>query len=84
MTLCFIYSHPPTLTSALTLTLFSPIEETGEERKPEFLVQPVPVTKMVGASVLLPCVVTGYPAPQVRWMFGDKLLQERYEHIFRV
>uniref|UniRef100_A0A4W6F1B5 Neogenin n=1 Tax=Lates calcarifer TaxID=8187 RepID=A0A4W6F1B5_LATCA len=48
----------------------------GEERKLEFLLQPVSVTKVVGASVLLPCVVTGYPAPHVRWMFGDKLLQE--------
>lgn len=69
-----------TLTSALTLTSFSPIEETGEERKPEFLVQPASVTKVVGASVLLPCVVTGFPAPNVRWMLGDKLLLERYEH----
>uniref|UniRef100_A0A4W6F0C7 Neogenin 1b n=1 Tax=Lates calcarifer TaxID=8187 RepID=A0A4W6F0C7_LATCA len=53
------------------------LPETGEERKLEFLLQPVSVTKVVGASVLLPCVVTGYPAPHVRWMFGDKLLQER-------
>ncbi|GAA6218920.1 neogenin isoform X6 [Lates japonicus] len=52
------------------------LPETGEERKLEFLLQPVSVTKVVGASVLLPCVVTGYPAPHVRWMFGDKLLQE--------
>uniref|UniRef100_A0A7N5ZV81 Neogenin 1b n=1 Tax=Anabas testudineus TaxID=64144 RepID=A0A7N5ZV81_ANATE len=49
------------------------LPETGEERKLEFLVQPGPVTKVVGTSVLLPCVVTGYPAPHVRWMFGDKL-----------
>uniref|UniRef100_A0A671UK31 Neogenin 1b n=1 Tax=Sparus aurata TaxID=8175 RepID=A0A671UK31_SPAAU len=47
-----------------------------EERKPEFLVQPAAVTKVVGASMLLPCMVTGYPAPRVRWMFGDKLLEE--------
>ncbi|XP_074521818.1 neogenin 1a isoform X3 [Halichoeres trimaculatus] len=52
------------------------LPETGEERKPEFLVQPASVTKVVGASMLLPCVVTGYPAPQVQWMFGDKLLEE--------
>ncbi|XP_023282475.1 neogenin isoform X10 [Seriola lalandi dorsalis] len=52
------------------------LPETGEERKLELLVQPVSVTKVVGASVLLPCVVAGYPAPHVRWMFGDKLLQE--------
>ncbi|KAM8761717.1 neogenin 1a isoform 3-T3 [Acanthopagrus schlegelii] len=52
------------------------VPETGEERKPEFLVQPAAVTKVVGASVLLPCVVTGYPTPRVRWMFGDKQLEE--------
>ncbi|KAF7668299.1 hypothetical protein LDENG_00019590 [Lucifuga dentata] len=50
--------------------------ETGEERKLEFLVQPVAMTKVIGASVLLPCAVTGYPTPQIRWMFGDKLLEE--------
>ncbi|XP_067436480.1 neogenin 1a isoform X2 [Thunnus thynnus] len=52
------------------------VPETGEERKLEFLLQPVSVTKAVGASVLLPCVATGYPAPHVRWMFEDKLLEE--------
>ncbi|TMS13686.1 Neogenin, partial [Larimichthys crocea] len=52
------------------------VSETGDERKLEFLVQPVSVTKVVGASVLLPCAVTGYPAPHIRWMFGDKLLEE--------
>ncbi|XP_076012449.1 neogenin 1a isoform X2 [Genypterus blacodes] len=52
------------------------LSETGEDRKLEFLVQPVAMTKVVGASVLLPCVVTGYPAPHIRWMFGDKLLEE--------
>uniref|UniRef100_A0A3P9AKM5 Neogenin 1b n=1 Tax=Esox lucius TaxID=8010 RepID=A0A3P9AKM5_ESOLU len=44
------------------------LPETGEDRKLEFLVEPLPVTKVVGAGVLLPCVVTGYPAPYVRWM----------------
>ncbi|XP_029316854.1 neogenin 1a isoform X10 [Cottoperca gobio] len=52
------------------------LPETGEERKLEFLVQPAAVSKAVGAGVLLPCVATGYPAPHVRWMFGDKLLEE--------
>ncbi|XP_039650844.1 neogenin 1a isoform X5 [Perca fluviatilis] len=52
------------------------LPETGEESKLEFLVQPVPVNKVVGASVLLPCLVTGYPVPHIRWMFGDKLLEE--------
>lgn len=56
---------------------FSSILETRDERKLEFLVQPASVTKLVGASVLLPCVVTGYPAPHVSWFLGDKLLEER-------
>lgn len=72
----------PDLNLSLNPDLFfpPPILETGEDRKLEFLVQPVSVTKVVGASALLPCVVTGYPAPHVRWMLGDKLLEERYEH----
>ncbi|XP_034431598.1 neogenin 1a isoform X3 [Hippoglossus hippoglossus] len=52
------------------------LPETEDERKPEFLVQPAAVIKVVGNSVLLPCVVSGFPAPNVRWMLGDKLLQE--------
>ncbi|XP_069382189.1 neogenin 1a isoform X5 [Paralichthys olivaceus] len=52
------------------------LPETEEERKPEFLVQPAAVNKVVGNSVLLPCVVSGFPAPHVRWMLGDKLLEE--------
>uniref|UniRef100_A0A3P8VK11 Neogenin 1b n=1 Tax=Cynoglossus semilaevis TaxID=244447 RepID=A0A3P8VK11_CYNSE len=47
-----------------------------DDRKLEFLVPPVPVTKVVGTNVLLPCVVTGYPTAQIHWMFGDKPLEE--------
>uniref|UniRef100_A0A3Q1J2J7 Neogenin 1b n=1 Tax=Anabas testudineus TaxID=64144 RepID=A0A3Q1J2J7_ANATE len=50
------------------------LPETGEERKLEFLVQPGPVTKVVGTSVLLPCVVTGYPAPSFTYIFFLLLL----------
>uniref|UniRef100_A0A673ND50 Neogenin 1a n=1 Tax=Sinocyclocheilus rhinocerous TaxID=307959 RepID=A0A673ND50_9TELE len=35
--------------------------ESGEERTLEFLMEPQHVSKVVGESVLLPCVVTGYP-----------------------
>ncbi|KAM9410156.1 neogenin 1a isoform 3-T3 [Pholidichthys leucotaenia] len=52
------------------------LPESGEERKLEFLVQPASVAKVTGTSVLLPCVVTGYPAPHIRWLLGDKLLEE--------
>uniref|UniRef100_A0AAQ5XPC2 Neogenin 1b n=1 Tax=Amphiprion ocellaris TaxID=80972 RepID=A0AAQ5XPC2_AMPOC len=57
------------------------LPETGEDRKLELLVQPSPVAKVTGSSVLLPCVVAGFPAPHIHWMFGDKLLDERYEYI---
>ncbi|KAK0142265.1 Neogenin [Merluccius polli] len=51
--------------------------ETAEERKPEFLVLPTAVTKVVDSSVLLlPCAATGFPTPSVRWMLNDKVLDE--------
>ncbi|KAG7283762.1 hypothetical protein CRUP_034386 [Coryphaenoides rupestris] len=51
--------------------------ETTEDRKPEFLVLPTAVTKVVGASVLLlPCAATGFPTPSVHWMLNDKVLDE--------
>ncbi|XP_038145736.1 neogenin 1a isoform X13 [Cyprinodon tularosa] len=56
--------------------LLQTIPETGGERKLEFLVQPASVTKLLGANVLLPCVVSGYPVPHIRWMLGDKVLEE--------
>ncbi|XP_053720349.1 neogenin 1a isoform X6 [Synchiropus splendidus] len=52
------------------------LPETGEDRMLEFLVQPAPVTKVVGASLLLPCAATGFPPPNIRWMLADKLLEE--------
>uniref|UniRef100_A0A7N6A0H1 Neogenin 1b n=1 Tax=Anabas testudineus TaxID=64144 RepID=A0A7N6A0H1_ANATE len=60
------------------------LPETGEERKLEFLVQPGPVTKVVGTSVLLPCVVTGYPAPHVRWILEIATLSIINESAFFV
>ncbi|XP_029902377.1 neogenin 1a isoform X3 [Myripristis murdjan] len=71
---CLVENVGPAKASDEALLQILP--ETGEERKLEFLMQPVATTKVVGASVLLPCVVTGYPAPYVRWMLGDKLLEE--------
>uniref|UniRef100_A0A3P8RUM8 Neogenin 1a n=1 Tax=Amphiprion percula TaxID=161767 RepID=A0A3P8RUM8_AMPPE len=50
--------------------------QTLPDRKLELLVQPSPVAKVTGSSVLLPCVVAGFPAPHIHWMFGDKLLDE--------
>ncbi|XP_061743515.1 neogenin 1a isoform X2 [Nerophis ophidion] len=52
------------------------LPETGDERKLEFLMQPASATKVLGSSILLPCVATAFPTPRVRWMFKDKLLEE--------
>uniref|UniRef100_A0A672JKZ9 Neogenin 1b n=1 Tax=Salarias fasciatus TaxID=181472 RepID=A0A672JKZ9_SALFA len=52
------------------------LQTTPDAPHPLFLVQPVPVAKVAGSSVLLPCVATGYPAPHIRWMLGDKPLEE--------
>ncbi|CAL8243950.1 unnamed protein product [Lota lota] len=55
--------------------------ETLEERKPEFLVLPTAVTKVVDTGVLLlPCAATGFPTPSVRWMLNDKVLDESGGH----
>ncbi|KAL0187964.1 hypothetical protein M9458_015063, partial [Cirrhinus mrigala] len=46
-----------------------------EERTLEFLLEPQPVSKVVGESVLLPCVVTGYPTAYITWMHKDQLIE---------
>ncbi|XP_063045377.1 neogenin 1a isoform X3 [Engraulis encrasicolus] len=56
------------------------IAETGESRKLEYLTTPSAITSVVGESVLLPCVVTGSPAPYVRWMLNDQLIDESDGH----
>ncbi|MBN3307853.1 NEO1 protein, partial [Amia calva] len=52
------------------------LPENEVERRLKFLRQPVPVTKVIGQSVLLPCVATGYPTPTVTWMLGEKPIEE--------
>ncbi|KAG1941379.1 neogenin [Pimephales promelas] len=52
------------------------LPESGEERTLEFLLEPQPVIKVVGESVLLPCVVTGYPTASVTWMHRDQLIED--------
>ncbi|XP_041074117.1 neogenin-like isoform X3 [Polyodon spathula] len=52
------------------------LPDTGTDRRLQFLSQPAPVTKARGQDVLLPCVVSGSPAPTVRWMIGDKVIDE--------
>ncbi|XP_017333677.1 neogenin 1a isoform X3 [Ictalurus punctatus] len=52
------------------------LPETWEVRKLEFLRQPGSVSRVVGESVLLPCVVSGFPAAYVRWMQDDRVIDD--------
>lgn len=50
--------------------------DSGVEEKLETLQGPVAVAKVVGESVLLPCVMKGYPVPVIRWTFNDRPIDE--------
>ncbi len=52
--------------------------DSGVEEKLETLQGPVAVAKVVGESVLLPCVMKGYPVPVIRWTLNDRPIDERY------
>ncbi|XP_072258227.1 neogenin isoform X9 [Pyxicephalus adspersus] len=43
------------------------LSETGEERPLVFLRQPSSVNSVAGQTVLLSCVVSGFPTPDIRW-----------------
>uniref|UniRef100_A0A673G406 Neogenin-like n=1 Tax=Sinocyclocheilus rhinocerous TaxID=307959 RepID=A0A673G406_9TELE len=68
---CVIDNAGPTKTSEEAEIQILP----GEERTLEFLLEPQHVSKVVGESVLLPCVVTGYPTAYVTWMHKDQLIE---------
>ncbi|XP_016339461.1 neogenin-like isoform X7 [Sinocyclocheilus anshuiensis] len=70
---CVIDNAGPTKTSEEAEIQILP--ESGEERTLEFLLEPQQVSKVVGESVLLPCVVTGYPTAYVTWMHKDQLIE---------
>ncbi|XP_016316626.1 neogenin [Sinocyclocheilus anshuiensis] len=53
--------------------------DSGVEEKLETLQGPVAVAKVVGESVLLPCVMKGYPVPMIRWTFNDRPIDESRE-----
>uniref|UniRef100_A0A673G5B5 Neogenin-like n=1 Tax=Sinocyclocheilus rhinocerous TaxID=307959 RepID=A0A673G5B5_9TELE len=75
---CVIDNAGPTKTSEEAEIQILP--ESGEERTLEFLLEPQHVSKVVGESVLLPCVVTGYPTAYVTWMHKDQLIDKgRFE-----
>ncbi|KAK2914278.1 hypothetical protein Q8A67_002677 [Cirrhinus molitorella] len=70
---CIIENAGPTKTSEEAEIQILP--ESGEERTMEFLLEPQHVSKVVGESVLLPCVVTGYPTVYVTWMHKDQPIE---------
>uniref|UniRef100_A0A672QXT0 Neogenin 1a n=1 Tax=Sinocyclocheilus grahami TaxID=75366 RepID=A0A672QXT0_SINGR len=70
---CVIDNAGPTKTSEEAEIQILP--ESGEERTLEFLLEPQHVYKAIGESVLLPCVVTGYPTAYVTWMHKDQLIE---------
>uniref|UniRef100_A0A672LB65 Neogenin-like n=1 Tax=Sinocyclocheilus grahami TaxID=75366 RepID=A0A672LB65_SINGR len=66
---CVIDNAGPTKTSEEAEIQILP------ERTLEFLLKPQHVSKFVGESVLLPCVVTGYPTAYVTWTHKDQLIE---------
>ncbi|XP_051976002.1 neogenin [Xyrauchen texanus] len=50
--------------------------DLGAEEKLETLQSPVAMAKVVGESVLLPCVMKGYPIPVIRWTFNGRPIDE--------
>ncbi|TSL68267.1 Neogenin [Bagarius yarrelli] len=52
------------------------LPESLEVRKLEFHLQPDSVSKVLGENVLLPCVVSGFPAASVRWMRDDRVIDD--------
>uniref|UniRef100_A0A8C2FJU4 Neogenin 1a n=1 Tax=Cyprinus carpio TaxID=7962 RepID=A0A8C2FJU4_CYPCA len=70
---CVIDNAGPTKTSEEAEIQILP--ESGEERTLEFLLEPQHVSKVIGESVLLPCVVTGHPTAYVTWTHKDQLIE---------
>ncbi|XP_028812137.1 neogenin-like isoform X2 [Denticeps clupeoides] len=56
------------------------LPEIGGWTDLEFLRQPSDVSKVMGDGVLLPCVVTGFPVPDVHWTHNGQPVEEREGH----
>lgn len=63
-------------TSGILKLVFPVLDSTIEERM-EVLMAPSAMSKPVGETVLLPCVVKGFPLPVIRWMRNSKVVDER-------
>ncbi|XP_078541165.1 neogenin isoform X4 [Lissotriton helveticus] len=48
------------------------LPDAGEDRRLSFLVQPTPITKVVGQSVIVPCAASGSPAPIIHWTKNEE------------
>ncbi|XP_067829535.1 neogenin-like isoform X2 [Heptranchias perlo] len=57
------------------------LPEMGAERKLKFLQQPVPISKVSGQTVILPCVVSGHPTPTIHWTRSEETISERSQRI---
>ncbi|XP_038640291.1 neogenin-like isoform X2 [Scyliorhinus canicula] len=55
------------------------LPEIGAERKMTFLQPPVSVSKVAGQTVILPCVVSGYPTPTIHWTQNSEIILERFQ-----
>ncbi|XP_051012554.1 neogenin isoform X8 [Acomys russatus] len=62
---------PPKSTDEAELKV---LQDPEEVLNLEFLMRPSSVTKVVGQSVVLPCVASGLPAPMIRWMKNEEVL----------
>ncbi|XP_060742511.1 neogenin 1a isoform X5 [Tachysurus vachellii] len=71
---CVLENAGPTKTSDEAELQILP--ETSEVRRLEFLLQPGSMSRVVGDSVLFPCVVSGFPAASVRWMRDDRVIDD--------
>ncbi|XP_069758485.1 neogenin-like isoform X1 [Narcine bancroftii] len=60
------------------------LPEMGAERKLMFLQKPVSINKVAGQSVVLTCVVSGYPTPTVQWIHSDEIILERSQRMVLV
>uniref|UniRef100_A0A9J7YWN3 Neogenin 1 n=1 Tax=Cyprinus carpio carpio TaxID=630221 RepID=A0A9J7YWN3_CYPCA len=58
--------------------------DSGVEEKLETLQGPAAVAKVVGESVLLPCVMKGYPVPVIRWTFNGRPFIPAFIHFLLV
>lgn len=57
--------------------LLCSVSDVAIDEKMEVLMSPSAVSKPVGGTVLLPCVVKGYPLPVIRWMRNSKIIDKR-------